>query len=52
MYSMDEVVVARDLADVVDVDDVGVAERGGGARLGLEAAHEVGVGRELAPRGP
>jgi hypothetical protein len=37
------------LADVVDDHDVRVRERGRGAGLGLEAVHEVAVGRE--PRG-
>ena len=36
-------------ADVVDGEDVGVIERGDGARLLLEAAQPVRIGRE--PRG-
>ena len=35
------------LAHVVDVDDVRVRERGGGARLAFEAGAEAGVGGEL-----
>jgi hypothetical protein len=33
------------LADLVDGDDVGVAEPGGGQRLAAEAGHELGVGQ-------
>ena len=38
-------VLAVELADVVDVDDVRVAEPGGGLRLGLEAADQLGRGQ-------
>ena len=42
----DDVRRALVAADVVDGEDVGVIERAGGARLLLEAAQAVGVGRE------
>ena len=33
-------------ADVVHREDVGMAQRGGGARFLLESPHPVGIGRE------
>ena len=38
------------LADVIDVDDVGVGEGGGRPRLALEAGAEAGIGGVLRPR--
>ena len=38
------------LADVIDIDDVGVGEGGGRARLALEAGAEARIGGELRPR--
>ena len=38
--------------DVVDLEDVRVVEQAGGARLLLEAAQAVGVGRERGRAGP
>ena len=43
----DDVGQAGGLADLVDGDDVGVVERGGGPRLLREAAHAARVGGEL-----
>ncbi len=41
------------LADVVDVDDVRVVERGGGARLAVEPVQQLGIGAGRAgPSGP
>jgi hypothetical protein len=46
----DEQRAAGVLAEVVDVDGVGMAELGGQLGLGVEAPDQPGVGRQLGPQ--